>query len=367
MVRATSVPNGAPRGVPPTARIALGAAGLRVGGGLVLLEALLAESAGRLSRAILDVRVRERLEAAVGDVPARWVGANPLARLSALRALAREAGPDEVLLCFNSLPPPVRSRARTVVFVHGPHIGGVNRGVSYSPATALRLGLERAWFGAFHRNADDFWVQTGTMARSLAHTWRLRGPVEVVPVVDPLLLGPRPAARAAARPAGFVYPADGVGHKNHLRLLRAWRVLAERGAPPPLVLTLPPDALRALGATLGVDPAAIGITTTGPVGRDRVLELLHMHGALVFPSLAETFGLPLIEAERLGVTIVASERDFVRDVCRPDQTFDPESEVSIARAVMRAMGDDPPVPPFVGAADFLDRLVQRAAPRRDPR
>ncbi|MEY8216185.1 MAG: glycosyltransferase, partial [Colwellia sp.] len=57
--------------------------------------------------------------------------------------------------------------------------------------------------------------------------------------------------------------------------------------------------------------------------------------ALVFPSLRESFGLPLIEASSAGLPIIASELDFVRDVSCPVQTFDPSSPVSIARAIAR--------------------------------
>ena len=66
--------------------------------------------------------------------------------------------------------------------------------------------------------------------------------------------------------------------------------------------------------------------------------------------------LPLLEAARAGVRIVASERDCVRDVCRPHETFDPESPVSIARAVARVMGEAFEPAPLVGPNAFLERL-----------
>jgi len=78
-----------------------------------------------------------------------------------------------------------------------------------------------------------------------------------------------------------------------------------------------------------------------PVGflpRERALRLLHDSRALIFPSLVESFGLPLIEAGVLNVPIIASEKDFVRDVCVPSQTFDPSSPRSISQAVIRFLG-----------------------------
>ena len=56
---------------------------------------------------------------------------------------------------------------------------------------------------------------------------------------------------------------------------------------------------------------------------------------MIYPSLFESFGLPLVEAQSFGLPVLAAERDYVRDVITPAESFDPESAVSIARAVMR--------------------------------
>ena len=60
--------------------------------------------------------------------------------------------------------------------------------------------------------------------------------------------------------------------------------------------------------------------------------------ALVYPSLRESFGLPLIESKSFGLDIIASELDYVRDVVQPNETFNPYSSVSIARAIARYLG-----------------------------
>ena len=66
-----------------------------------------------------------------------------------------------------------------------------------------------------------------------------------------------------------------------------------------------------------------------------MLKLYNNSQALVYPSKKESFGLPLIEAQKLGLSIVSSELDYVRDIIDPDQTFDPNSEMSIKRAIKR--------------------------------
>ena len=61
----------------------------------------------------------------------------------------------------------------------------------------------------------------------------------------------------------------------------------------------------------------------------------HVCALFVLAVFFESFGLPLLEAKFLGLPILASELDYVRDVVEPTETFDPESPVSISRAVQR--------------------------------
>ena len=58
--------------------------------------------------------------------------------------------------------------------------------------------------------------------------------------------------------------------------------------------------------------------------------------------------------------ILAAERDYVRDVVAPVVSFDPESALSIARAVMRyqGWGAEPAMPG--DAASFLEWLAESA-------
>ena len=63
-----------------------------------------------------------------------------------------------------------------------------------------------------------------------------------------------------------------------------------------------------------------------------------MRKLLIHPSVFESFGLVLIEARQAGLDVIAPETDYVRDVVKPIETFDPLSQKSIARAVKRYLG-----------------------------
>jgi glycosyltransferase involved in cell wall biosynthesis len=257
-----------------------------------------------------------------------------------LRALTVQANAGDVLFCFNSLPPLSRPHCRVINYVHAPHFAGLHRGIRYSRITTLRMAVERLWFRLGVRNCDDVWVQTPTMAAAI----RAVHPgvkVTVVPFLDvdmPAVLpapdgtSPTPAAQYT-----FFYPADQVGHKNHINLLAAWILLRKEGLGPRLELTLTDSELEHCLSRVDELGLPLSVVALGRLPRAGVLERMRASSALLFPSLAETLGIPLLEASALGVPLLAAERDFVRDVCAPVETFDPTSPRSIADAVRRFM------------------------------
>ncbi|WP_181184413.1 glycosyltransferase [Cupriavidus pinatubonensis] len=157
----------------------------------------------------------------------------------------------------------------------------------------------------------------------------------------------------------FVYVADGQAHKNHLALLEAWRELALEGVKPRLALTLTSrdghliNTVNAMRAECGAN-----IHNIGQISHQEVLELYRCSRALIFPSQFESFGLPLVEAHELGLPILASELDYVRDVCSPEQTFDPNSPLSIVRAVKRFLDIPESMPAMYSPRDFLRELFE---------
>lgn len=353
-----------------SARLLLYAPNVHTGGGLVLLKALLAAwqpEAG--AQAWLDSRARELLTLPAG-LCVHWVDARVSSRLGAQWALFRSAGPRDRVLCFHGLPPMMAGAARFEVFLQNRNYLGAVPLSSFGWRTRLRLSLEQWMFRAGRRHVHRYWVQTPSMAQALLAWWGAEAgcpPVQVFPFVPDVR--PTPALSEASptpdRPAprwDFVYVADGESHKNHRRLVEAWVLLARQGIRPSLALTLGPrdfalrDWISAQARTHDLRIEHLGV-----MPHAELLGVYAQASALIFPSLSESFGLPLVEAAAAGCAIVASELDYVRDVCTPGQTFDPSSAISMARAVRRHLGQAgaPLVPRSAG--EFLDALGQDAA------
>jgi len=129
-------------------------------------------------------------------------------------------------------------------------------------------------------------------------------------------------------------------HKNLARLLQALAriplarrpVLVVPGYPTPYE-----DELRALAAGLG---ARDDVVFPEWVDAAELEGLYALAAAVVFPSLYEGFGLPVLEAMVRGVPVACSNRSSLPEVAgEAALLFDPEDVAGIAEAIERLLSD----------------------------
>ena len=324
---------------------------IHLGGGRTLLLALLSTL-----RQPAVVQLDERFESLPDLAPGVQVirvAASLVGRLQAERRLQLLCRSGDVLICFGNLPPLFRSSARVFVYLQNRYLTS-SRPLAGLPWSArLRIRIERLWLCHRLHNATLL-VQTETMLQEVREN--IGCEANVVPFLPREV---QPSAGQLPVLYDYLYVASGEPHKNHRRLLQAWVLLANRGFRPSLCLTLDTQRDAALCAWVERLVRQYGLcVANNPVPLSQISGLYAQCGALIYPSLFESFGLPLLEARRAGMSIVAAERDYVRDVVTPVVSFDPESALSIARAVMRyqGWGVEPAMPG--DAASFLERLAE---------
>ena len=99
--------------------------------------------------------------------------------------------------------------------------------------------------------------------------------------------------------------------------------------------------LEALARSLGV---AERVHFTGELSPERVAQFLKSLDVFVFPTLAETFGLAVVEAAQAGIPVVANDLEVLREVLRADDGpcalfVDANDTASFAAAVDRLLHD----------------------------
>ena len=74
----------------------------------------------------------------------------------------------------------------------------------------------------------------------------------------------------------------------------------------------------------------------GELDHSEVQDLYNKSSVLVYPSLVESLGLPLLEAAASGLPIIASDLDYVHDIIKPTAVFNPYSPEAIADTLMKS-------------------------------
>jgi glycosyltransferase involved in cell wall biosynthesis len=148
------------------------------------------------------------------------------------------------------------------------------------------------------------------------------------------------------------YPAQFWAHKNHLRLIEAFREVAAEVPDVSLVLTGNPrpigHARRRSGSTRTSDEYRAVISVIGQFGlSERVLHLGYVEQddlqviyrlatALVMPSLFESVSIPIYEAFQVGTPVAASGILAIPEqVGDAGLLFDPSSVASIKQAILK--------------------------------
>lgn len=132
------------------------------------------------------------------------------------------------------------------------------------------------------------------------------------------LLPPGVSPTATAMPAArFVILGTIEGRKNHLLVLRVWEQLIPRlGAATPQLMIVGRRGWACEEALTMLDSGRFGahVVESGALDDAEIGELLTGATALLFPSLAEGYGMPLVEALAAGVPVIATDLPVFREI-----------------------------------------------------
>lgn len=131
-------------------------------------------------------------------------------------------------------------------------------------------------------------------------------------------------------------------YKNCAGLLRAWAVGRDRFGGRQLAIVgggrdeAHIAELRSLTDDLGISQDVVFV---GPVPLTETTRFYHGADAFVYPSVSETFGLPILEAMACGCPVVTSDVSAMPETAGgAAQLCDPHDPGSMARAIEEAVG-----------------------------
>jgi glycosyltransferase involved in cell wall biosynthesis len=226
---------------------------------------------------------------------------------------------------------PLRSKAKQTVFVqtsllvHGSSTGRY--------LGAIKYWIARWLFRLNSSNVSAFIVQTQAMKVALVDSYpEIRERVHVIAQPAPRWLLESQLKRIkrhirADSGLRLFYPAAVYPHKNHRLLSMLQSDKAKAWPVTELMLTIP--------ESLNPNPAISWIHCVDRLMPDKVIKAYEATDALLFLSLSESYGFPLVEAMWIGLPIICPDRPYARALCG-DQAiyFNPESLNSLHEAVV---------------------------------
>ncbi|CAN1550822.1 GT4_MtfB-like domain containing protein [Burkholderiaceae bacterium] len=211
------------------------------------------------------------------------------------------------LLVLGDLP--VRCKDQQVLFVQTTHL--VLASASNSVSSNIKFWIARLIFALNQKCVSAFIVQTEFMRSALLASYpALQGRVHIVSQPVPTWLLENKVqhhGRSLDDNTGLklFYPAAAYPHKNHQLLAQ----LADAAQWPveSLQLTLEPS--------VNPSPTTAWIKCTGFLSAEQMRQAYAEADALLFLSLTESYGFPLIEAMFIGLPIICPDLPYARALC----------------------------------------------------
>jgi glycosyltransferase involved in cell wall biosynthesis len=233
------------------------------------------------------------------------------------------------ILCFGNIPIPIRIKhVDTYTYFH--NISLLIQPSNYGLKERLKKKLKIALIGFFNTKQNIFIVQSNSV-KALLNSRFTNNKIEVLPFYkkDEEILNTHLKEKDT-----FVYVSNGNTHKNHFKLFKAWELLAEEGYFPTIHLTITDNYINHIHEIGRLQNLGVKIINHGYCDPK---ELYKYSQFLIYPSLVESFGLGLIEAIDYKCEVIASNLDYVFEVCKPMATFDPLNEVDIKDTVKKVL------------------------------
>jgi len=143
----------------------------------------------------------------------------------------------------------------------------------------------------------------------------------------------------------LLFPANFWQHKNHEILLTAFAIAIRHGLTPKMKLVCtgaPTERQRAVIKKSAAIGLADRVIFPGYLPNDELAAVLANAAGMIFPSLYEGFGLPVIEAMAAGIPVACSNTRALPEVTSGAALlFNPDNPEEIAQAMVSLTSDEP--------------------------
>ncbi|KVV13972.1 glycosyltransferase [Flavobacterium sp. TAB 87] len=308
---------------------------INVGGGKVLLDYLIEELEKTSAQIVylFDSRIKEKHPVIKKSNTIFYIEAGLLSRFKFYKA---NKNTFEKILCLGNIPPMVAQNCEVITYFHNPMYLDVPEDFNFIEKFKYSLKVSII---KFFKNTTSWWVQSDLIKTSFINKFKVsESKVIIKPFYPPFKeLVPNVPVR---KKHTYLYVSNATPNKNHIRLLEAFCAFYDKYRVGELTVTISKDYPIVLKAINDKITLGYPIINTGFIKRDDLKLLYLQNEYLVFPSLAESFGLGLVESIENGCKVLGADLPYTYAVCEPSLVFDPYNVSLIYNTFIRTIQED---------------------------
>ena len=241
----------------------------------------------------------------------------------------------KLVFCFGNIPPFFKSDVKVFTYFH--NLLYLNQSSNQNMKDRLKLMLKIAVLKIIKNNSSFWWVQSKSIKSKLEFKFDIpSSQIKVIPFYDDFIYFKEKVFREKYT---YIYVSNGTKHKNHEKLIKSFCEFFDVTRKGKLILTINDDypiiqELISQKVHLGYPIENIGF-----VDRETLQKFYFKSEYLIFPSLAESFGLGIIEAIDCGCKVIGADLPYTYEICEPSIVFDPEKIQDIKHALMESLSE----------------------------
>jgi hypothetical protein len=183
------------------------------------------------------------------------------------------------------------------------------------------------FFSLFKKNVDSWLVFSPLAKFILAENGIQKKNIKLIKIFDFI----KSKKKINQKKYDFIYPASILKHKNHLNLILALILLAKKKIYPKVLLTI--NKKEILNSVFIKLIFKFKLKVTCKYFYNSIDEAYNNSVALIYPSLNETIGIPIIEAYNHDLYILTSNRIYAKQFIKPSLVFDPLDPQDISNKI----------------------------------
>mgnify|MGYP006075890891 CR=1 FL=1 len=264
---------------------------------------------------------------------------------------------NDKILYFGNLPPYIKFNCNHVFLLLSSrfYVDSISM-KGFKIIDVVKIYLEKLYYNIFINNASQVIVQTSTMFNKLIKNG-FNKKISIWAFDD---LGDSHIDNCQIfkkESNSFIYVASLLPYKNHKRLLMAWAQLKAQGINPKLYLTLDGNNKLYKWIKEFVSKNNLNVHFLENITRQELINTYSKVQTLIYPSLFEAYGLPLVEAKKYKMKIICSDLDYCWDFIEPDDFFSPYNVQSITRAVKRFLNLSKDLDTIYTPKEFFNKII----------